>query len=206
MIKYLLLALVSIGFGATLLHPRPVLADCSVTVDSGFGALQAGFGYSAADGTAQYAVSFVPSCSGTISSITSSVRNIGTPGDSPVVGVQANSGSVPSNTYLSSGTFTVSTSACGSTQAATLGAPVSVTSGTTYWIVWSRTGALDVSNRYGLCGQDGTGTDGAGTAGNDPNNWSGPYTPAIHVYTTFNVSSGASTPTSIIGLIWATWF
>lgn len=196
-------AIFSLGL---LITPRPALADCSVTIDTGFGALEAAFGYAAADGTAQYAVNFTPSCSGTISSITNSMRKIGTPADSAIVGIQNDSSGVPSNSYISSGNPTISTSACGTTQATTMGSPVSVTSGTKYWVVWSRTGSLNSTNRYGLCGADGTGTDGAATAGTDPNNWSGPYTPNIHVYVTFTITSVAATPTSIIGLVWSMWF
>lgn len=108
------------------------------------------------------AMSFVPTLTHKAKYVYVSARVSGAPTDDLKLEIYSNGSSQPgsllttaSNT-LPSSTLTTSLS----TQRFDFSEPITLTSGTTYWAVWSRTGALDDTNYFGLGGATTTSPDG----------------------------------------------
>jgi len=133
--------------------PLPVLADYTVTSSSAaLGTLKV-VGYSA--GVQEKEAAQWPTIgAGTVSSVTLSLERVGSPSDNLVVDLFAD-GSGPTGSSLgTSGVLTgssVATGACAD-YTFTFATPLSVAAATTYdWVV-TRTGPLDTSNFWYICG------------------------------------------------------
>lgn len=125
----------------TLAFNTPLLAFANESISLGAG--WAGSDGTGCDSSCNYVASaFTPSVDGTISTITVKVRRTGTVSDNILVGIMADVSGHPSGTYISSGSVTGSTLSptTVSDTVFNLSSPVSVTSGTTYWLVQGRDG------------------------------------------------------------------
>lgn len=101
----------------------------------------------------RYAQTINESTAYIVSKLTVSLAKTGAPADSVRVGIQADSGGVPSGSFLASATL--GAGSIGGTAADytfTLSSDVSLTASTTYWIVWERTGALSDTAYYNVYG------------------------------------------------------
>lgn len=138
-------------FGLT---PNLALASSTITTTNSTN-VEDTFGFTTGQ---QYAAqSFTTTQSGTISSIATSLQTVGSPSDNVTVSLQADSAGAPSGVSLGSGTVAAASvpSACSSGRTTfTFSGPVTVTNSTLYWVVYSRSGANDTSNRYQICGND----------------------------------------------------
>lgn len=106
------------------------------------------FGVTAVGDTNQ-AVSFVATTNAIAAIPTLCVFKSGSPADSAKISLQANSAGVPSGSDLGSVTILGSSLGTSCTTASSLGTiTATLTSGTTYWLVAGRTGAVDGSNFY----------------------------------------------------------
>lgn len=117
------------------------------------------------------AQSFV--ASGDVTSVDVYLDKVGSPTDSLTVAIQSNAGTVPDDVDLASAS--VLSSVISTTPAYySFNVPVSLTAGTTYWVVVRRVGALDLSNyvRWAANSADQL-PNPAGTAQHNGTNWVG---------------------------------
>ena len=97
------------------------------------------------------AMSFTASSNYTVDSLAAMVRKVGSPADNTVFSLQADSGGNPSGVDLATGSLALSGMAYDfNWWILPMGTPYAVTSGSTYWMVFSRSGGNDASNFYYL--------------------------------------------------------
>jgi len=110
-----------------------------------------------AGGLQKRAVKVVLSSNATAHNIDVRIRKIGSPTDNVIVELQTNSGGNPSGTVLATATFphTDFTGAF-ATVNKTLDVTAALTSGTTYWLVFRKAGALSSTDHYQFSEQAGT--------------------------------------------------
>lgn len=201
-----ILATLSILLSLSL--PSVAWADYTITINSDSGQSLNGYGYSGADGSAQYAIPFTTIGAGTIGGLTYSAKYITITGDQSQVGIQADSAGVPSNSFLGSGNSTLTGSCALYSPSWT---PFSVTGTTNYWVVYTRTGALQSGTaRYLNCGAN-SGSGGAYTLGTLPNTWDSSQTlcggTCVTAYATMivNVTATAADGGPGLTILWGDW-
>lgn len=110
------------------------------------------FGITTTDGRSgkRSAEKMTPSSTFICTKIAAYLRKQGSPGDNVVISIQADSAGVPSGVALASGTVAGSSlSSANSNQfTITLNTPVTLNSGTPYWIVFSRSGSVSNTDYY----------------------------------------------------------
>jgi hypothetical protein len=135
---------------------QPVFADETITF-SATTADYLGFGRNV---VRQLARCFVPSINVSAANPTLDIFKLGSPTDNMVVSIQGSSGGLPDGTDL--GSVSKAASTLGTSAAAPIAwgsFAVTLTAGTTYCLVATRSGSLDDTHYYGLSYQSGTGTN-----------------------------------------------
>jgi len=134
------------------LFPQGVFADETITSTALCNALTS-VGTAANEAVAQ---PFTPSIHGEIAALSFNISKNNTPVDNARWGIQADSAGSPSGVYLGSVDIAPAAIAAYPTYTTftdqALSATVEVFSGTQYWVVFSRTGAMHASDNYDDCG------------------------------------------------------
>lgn len=120
-----------------------------------------GYGF---DSTFQYlAVPFTTIGAGTIDEVVVSLKKAGSPTDDTVLSIQTDDGGEPDGVTLEQGTYNnaVLTTSCADVTII-LDAELNLDAATTYWLVFSRDGGNDMTNRPISCGDSVAGDNLAG--------------------------------------------
>lgn len=134
--------------GATTPQPAFLVNDIEQLMVNGVEDIGRTFGLNA-----RIACRIIPRATITSTEIIASVAKVGSPSDNIVCEIQTDSSSNPSGTVITNGTSNNVTGASLSTSSAnqttfTFASAFTLVAGTTYWVVFRRTGSLDGSNYY----------------------------------------------------------
>lgn len=147
--------------GATTPQPATILNDLAQTRIYDVANY---FGYNGSMGISKHGVRITPRSNVSINSIKLMLARVSSPVDNLVVTIETDSSNLPSGTVITNGTSNAVTgSTLGTVVALTtfsFPTPFTLTAGTSYWIVVSRSGALDVANYYKIGGHCYSGSAG----------------------------------------------
>lgn len=99
---------------------------------------------------------FTAPANGSITSVSVTYRaNVGSPVDTNVMNFQADNAGSPSQTNLTTDTYSVTPSASNTVN---LGTPLSIVLGSVYWVLFHRSGSADPSNYFSIGNDSGIAT------------------------------------------------
>ncbi len=139
--------------GATTPQPAAIINDLSQPFLLGYGTL----GWADGSHAVKLATKIIPRSNITAQSLNAILSKVGTPSDNIQVSIQTNSAGSPSGTPIANGTAnTIAGSALSSSvgkySTFSFASAFSLVAGTTYWVVFERTGSLDSSNYFQVGG------------------------------------------------------